>query len=499
MIMKLKEQLSAKSINIMLFVIIFLIGLMVSLNYYDNDVYWIIAQGREILKHGIVYNNTMSINQNDKIVIQQWLYDVIIALIYDNCGDFGLYLWNFTGWLGLLVCSFIFFKNKKFSFHLNCVLATLVASTFTYLNGRPECITIILMLIECCILEQVRKEECNEKVLWFLPLIMLLEINLHASMWLFHFIIILPYVVPFGEKFGIKNTQIPFNKLWIIMLVMLIVMLLNPYGIDNVLYVFKSFTTLGKINIAELNMATMLSSYCWMQWLCIIGIIISWYKRKITSVDLFMISGITFLSFTVIRNNIFMPIALVYTIPYFNLLFLKDGNKLQQYLTKELYIMFVVIVLLLLSDGKTQLKEMSTFKKDVSENSKTADFIIDYLDKNTDKNTVRLFTGFSVGGIFEFNGYKVYMDARPELHSSKINGNDDFVDEYMSLRNSYDIKSKKILEIDDYEKFIVKYDFDYIVINNKYENVFHMYLMSQPNLYKNVCSNTYYSLYKVQR
>ena len=53
----------------------------------------------------------------------------------------------------------------------------------------------------------------------------------------------------------------------------------------------------------------------------------------------------------------------------------------------------------------------------------------------------------------EFHGYKVYLDARPELFQKKINGKEDVYTEYLELTN-----------FENLEKFVNKYNFSHILV-----------------------------------
>ena len=62
-------------------IIVFYIMQRLTTSIYDSDMYFLIASGREILKNGIPYNNIWTIDSNSAIIIQQWLYDVILAFV----------------------------------------------------------------------------------------------------------------------------------------------------------------------------------------------------------------------------------------------------------------------------------------------------------------------------------------------------------------------------------------------------------------------------------
>lgn len=109
---------------------------------------------------------------------------------------------------------------------------------------------------------------------------------------------------------------------------------------------------------------------------------------------------------------------------------------------------------------------------------------VEYLDENgyTPENVV-LFTEFNNGAFMEWNGYKTYIDARPELYQHEINGKYDLYDEYLALR------SNQI----DYDDFLEKYDFTHIIIGDS--EPFNVYLEYSDD-YELVVDGNGYDLYQ---
>lgn len=493
-----KKNIPIYVFNVIIIVLVIIIGFISAINYYDGDAYWIIAQGREILKHGIVHTNTLSINPNDSIVVQQWLYDVILAIIYDNLGESGLYFWNLLGWFGLLITSYCLFRIKHVNRYISVIVAVFISVSFQYMNVRPECLSVILMLVECCILESVVNKLISNNWLWFLPLIMLLEINLHASMWFFHIILLLPYIVkiPFVNRLNVfENFVIPIKNIRYIILLMFLVIFINPYGLDSIVYVLKSSPIISYVSITELQPVEYFTEYGIMSLISIILFVLILCKQRILSSDFFMILGLTILSLTMVRNCIFVSIALIYASSYFLSKINFEKEIFSKFITNELYGVFICCLFSILLLGFYSLSNMKTLNVIESKSSDGLYDVITYLNDNTD-NDVKLFTGFNTGGIFEFYGYKVYMDSRPELHSPIFNEGDNVLRDYFFLVKGVDTESN-YLSPEDYDSIIQKNNFDYIVINNNIEKIFNIYLMSHPDKYDLVINTQSYNLYKV--
>ena len=89
-----------------------------------------------------------------------------------------------------------------------------------------------------------------------------------------------------------------------------------------------------------------------------------------------------------------------------------------------------------------------------------AEPVLEYLNKNADKD-IKLYTEYSFGSLFEYYGYKPYLDSRAEVFIEKMNNKEDILKEYIIFN----------LDETSRDKFIEKYDFDYYVISNDYFDV----------------------------
>ena len=67
-----------------------------------------------------------------------------------------------------------------------------------------------------------------------------------------------------------------------------------------------------------------------------------------------------------------------------------------------------------------------------------------------------IYTEYSDGSLFEYYGFKPYIDARAEVFIDKLNGKEDILEEYIKFN----------LDVEFREEFINKYDFDYYVVSS---------------------------------
>ena len=63
---------------------------IIKIKYFDSDTFFIIATGREMSKHGILYTNPFTEMEGLKIVVQQWLWCYIVYFFYNTFNNLGL-------------------------------------------------------------------------------------------------------------------------------------------------------------------------------------------------------------------------------------------------------------------------------------------------------------------------------------------------------------------------------------------------------------------------
>ena len=80
----------------------------------------------------------------------------------------------------------------------------------------------------------------------------------------------------------------------------------------------------------------------------------------------------------------------------------------------------------------------------------------EYLQETVSADDIILYTPFSYGGYMEWSGFKVYVDARPELFQKSINGIEDLDEEIYNVQYG----------IADYDAFVEKYHFTHFLVEN---------------------------------
>ena len=141
---------------------------------------------------------------------------------------------------------------------------------------------------------------------------------------------------------------------------------------------------------------------------------------------------------------------------------------------------FVVIAVVFVA-GSNIVKNVNM---KVENTSLTPTNAITYLEANHVPKDTNIYTAFNNGGFFEFNGYKCFIDARPELYFKKLNKQKDVFQDYMKLELNTDISY--------YEDFLDEYDFEYLCVQKC--TMFDTYMQTNDN-YEIVVNSKEYNFY----
>ena len=431
----------------------------------DNDFWFLINTGKTILEKGFIRIEPFTIHENFLFIPQQWLTDIIFYLIYNKFNIIGILI------LELIINSLIVFliykssllvsKKRSISIYITLIIDFLFLTT-GILTTRPQMFDIVFFLLELFLLESYIQKKKNI-YLYFIPLLSLLLINLHASTWLMLFVFLVPYYFEYIIKKIRRLDTFNLRPIIIITIISLLVGFLNPYGIDSITYLFHSYG-IKEINdlVGEMHAVDIRKGI--IEYVFIFIGFLAFYKNKgnnkIRYILLFL--GTTYLSLSHYKGFLFLLVTFGIVLGD---CFKGINNKMDDIklikLEKIIYCMLIVGLIIFISlsirvDSEPKLKELAN-----------------YLDKNTTKD-IKLYTGYNNGSYLEYRGYKCYIDPRAEVFLKANNKKEDIILEYYNLN---------ILKI-DVNDFLNKYDFDYLVIdrydkyllmevskNKKYEKV----------------------------
>lgn len=421
----------------------------------DNDFWFLANTGKYIIHHGFPIIEPFTMHEGLSFVAQQWLLDIIFYGLYSKLSYYGIYI--FLILINSLIYYFMYklcmlLSDNKFS--LSIILTTLfdILLIIGYITTRPQIIDYLLLIIEIYTLElYIRKK--NNKLLLILPILSLLMINFHSSSWPLLFIFLLPYVVDsFKFKIGKYKSNGFGNKyFYLIILAMIIIGFINPYGLENMTYFLKSYGYESiNANINEMA-AFSLEDAISILLLIYIGInllIYYFHKKEFTYRYFFLVLGTLFMS---IMHYKCFPLYYIASFSYLAYLLRNDFNEYKEHFHYNLSfkIKYIALILLFTICTIRAFTGINEFKYPLEP-------IINYLDENNVSKDSKVYINYDFGGYLEYKGYKAYMDPRAEIFLKTINKKEDIFDEYINLTKTKNPK--------EYDNFINKYNFDYLIL-----------------------------------
>lgn len=150
----------------------------------DADTGWHIRNGDQILQTGqLPTTDSFSYTHAGKTWFAwEWLADVWLALVHQWMGLNGIALWaNLTFALTFtLLFRWILAWKTHLLITLSLVALASLASTIHWL-ARPHLFSMFFLLVWQIILNRVQNSEDSKKILWILPLLILVWVNLHGA------------------------------------------------------------------------------------------------------------------------------------------------------------------------------------------------------------------------------------------------------------------------------------------------------------------------------
>lgn len=216
-----------------------LLGLSLSIFLHrvgNSDIFWQLKTGQMISETGLPsgedpFSFTM---QGAKWIDQEWISELVLYEVESVFGFEGLSYLSLT--LGFFLSLVIFFGLLKISDSPSRVLiytsVVLLLSAFRLQLMRPELFGYIYFSLFIAVLMRVRAFSLS--VLFFLMILQVVWVNTHSSA-------ILGPVVVF--IFGFKK-----HWLFVASFLLLISMMLNPFGIDVLTYPLEHLTSHGVIS-----------------------------------------------------------------------------------------------------------------------------------------------------------------------------------------------------------------------------------------------------------
>ena len=427
-------------------------GVLVCNSALDNDSWYVLTEGREIVENGLYYQDQLSMHEGLDVTVQNYGFAVIFYLLYSVLGPVGVYIGMLI--LNLVLCYLIYkicmlISDKKVNLSLIITILTDLLLARHFITTRAQLLSYILLMLLIYLLELYIKTGKTKSV-WWIPVISLAQINLHGSMWPMLIIVTATYMIGKGYK----------KKPLVMALVGLVLVgFLNPYGIKMMTYIFTSFgVPEANIFITEMMPYRPLGDgYSMVLYGVIVGVLIAYIlgkRKRVRARWLILMFGFLALGINNCKGLSYLVLVMLFPLAavYKDIPIEKWGSRKIRWMVASwagvLALVSVVTVAVIripnVIDGPNEnmIKTMDKIDEDVG-------------DKNKDE--IKIYVNYDMGGFVEYRGYKAYIDPRMEVFIKSNNHKEDIFQEYYYFTNSYrnDLSEKEFLE---------KYDFDYLLV-----------------------------------
>ena len=455
-----------KGLLITSIIIILLICVAFTTKSFQNDTFYTIKVGKSILKNGIDMKDHFSIHKLP-YTYPHWLYDILIYKIYQK--------FNFDGLYGFTIISFIitglvfYFINLKLnkSYFLSLLFSILSITMLAhYATARAQLLTYLLFILEIYFIERLLSSS-KKRYIIFLLLDSLLIANLHAAVWPFYFILILPYlfeelIFNINKRLNFNPTEKIFNPkiiieknknikyLLILFIISLFIGFASPVFPEPYTYFIKILKGDTMKYIHEHKPLILTENFFVIGYLLMFLIPLIITKVKIKLTDLSMITGLLLMAFMSVRHTSFLAIVGIF---YLCRLYSNIGKiNSTKSLDFELPIIgsLVVLVTVIITTG---LVYNYNSKKEYIDSNNYPVEMVDYIKKELDTKKIKIFNEYDFGSYLLFRDLKVFIDSRCDLYTKPFNKKTDIFDESMTISENYG-------------RVFNKYDITHILIYN---------------------------------
>ena len=473
----------------------FLLSLVQLENY---DIWWHLKTGQWMASNFSVPRTQLFSFAIGDIpwVSHSWFFQILTFFIYKFLGGIGSLILFRAALVTLIFWVTLKGFLKKVYFPLFLLTGWVFSILFlTRIPIRPELVSALFLALYFYVL-------FNRKNLWLLVFIQFFWVNMHGYSMLgpvLLFLFILAEFVkhkiklPFDwNKVRYFNNNRAYSKSLIILVILILLFLANPYGVDNLRYPFfalKSFlrSVDNFYRVSELS-SPRLSDILFTQKNLLLTATIFLFMvsllSNIRTIDLFNIFAylMFFIMYCVVeRHKGFFAVASCFCIldnfRMDNLRYLKSYFKFRYLgiLSMILSVLFGSYIIGYQFSKVAELRKSYVYGEDLS--SKDRMFGINgskYPKKAVDfmiENNIRgpMFNGFNIGGYLIWRLYpehKVFIDGRTEVYG----------------RRSMDEFTRSLVDFEIWEKLDEKYGFNVVILDYSTSDVYYHLIK---NLYEN--------------
>lgn len=430
--------------SFIIFLVSFTVFLMLFLRM-DIDYFWHYRAGEYMVENStILTQDVFSWSLfHASWISHEWLFEIFIYELSCLFGNSHLFVYTFS--ISLCILLFLFFVQKKEYFKnipFSLLWISFFALIFTCLSGRPQLLSFLFLAISIWIIFFYFYHP-NSKLLWFLPVINLVWVNIHGGS--SNLLYLLCFFTAFCGLFQFSYKKIESIRLkkkqiityLIVGILCMLTIIINPHGITMLFYPYQNMgdslmlSTIAEWQPTNLNQ---LSHYVYFAFVFLVLIIMIFSREKIRFLDAMFYILFLYLGLKSIRFWFFSYIAFSLFIFYYI-----PERKVDKY-SCTLILIFSFLLLCVFSTNFSYSKIISS--------TTLSDNAISVLKEEKPK---RLFNYYDYGAYLIYRNIPVFIDGRADLYSKRI------YEDYQDIsRLQY-----KFIDLID------KYKFDYFIIPKK--------------------------------
>jgi hypothetical protein len=411
---------------------------------FDSDTLWHIKAGEWILSHRTYpTSDTFSWTvPGAPWTAHEWLFELALGMVSK------IHLAGIAVFSALIIIAGLYFLWKL----INLLVDSGTTSMFFYLlalgllspgwSARPQLVGYTLFIISLYILYRAKERPA---MLWYLPAIILLWANSHASVILGLAIIGLEAVLAFAPAFETGNIKhVPGHKKTLVYVFVscIAASLINPHGFNLWLFSFKLSLDPAYKNIQEWQPSTALIDTSMIFLFITMVVLFLAFRKNKADLSIYILSLITLLG-TMTSSRHFIYFVIVWVI---FLAQLAGRLEFSKRIISVMGIIFAAIFVIKLFTMNWQGFE----PRALAEKAEWPVRAVDWLEEN---DAERIFNSYNWGGYLIYREIPVFIDGRADMYHMAGTENDVFMD-YLGFYN-FKLPPEDILQ---------KYDVNYILL-----------------------------------
>lgn len=474
------------TVDLKVFLVLLTVSVVLFYPEMQNDCFWLIKIGEHIFNNGFPLSEPLTYHIGLYYPVQQWLSSVIFFIVHKFTGFTGLFILTLLMYILISISIYNFSRligegNRTIA--LSCAIMSIAFLTL-FVVPRPQIFSYIIFILELTMLEKFLKT-LDYKYLMAMPLLSVLLINLHAALWVFFIILIIPYFFDGFKRLAsaLKTEGHSSNRhIFLTMISCMAAGLINPYGLDNMLYSVRSFGC-GYDAIAEMLSPGFKGplGIIYIVYFLLIFFIYR-YKNSTTTIRFALITfGTTYMALLSVRN---LALAAICSVPLFSYYLkgmpdtLDSDAKCKLIFSRTSFIIALLIIMVKVSS--IMFNPALIFIDEDIMPVKAADYLIE----NADTDKMKLYNDYNIGGYLEFRGIKTFIDSRAEVFTKKINRKADI------LKDEIDLSGLNVY----YKDVFAKYGFTHWLVYKKGNlNTY----MERDSDYEKIYEDKTYVIYKI--